>query len=88
MMSDSVVAGTDAMDDVRAPIEGRPTRFMDQMRMVMRERGLAYSTEKTYLHWIRGFIRFHHMRHPLAYDPGIARAHRYQHAGDLHARPQ
>ncbi len=63
-MSDSVVAGNDTVDDVRAPIEGRPTRFMDQMRLLMRERGLAYSTEKTYLHWIRAFIRFHHMRHP------------------------
>jgi integron integrase len=30
----------------------------------MRERQLAYATEKTYLYWIRGFIRFHKLRHP------------------------
>ena len=30
----------------------------------MRLRGYALKTEKTYLHWIRFYIRFHHMRHP------------------------
>ncbi len=30
----------------------------------MRGRNLAYSTEQTYVHWIRAFIRFHRMRHP------------------------
>ena len=30
----------------------------------MRERHLAYATEKTYIHWIRSFIRFHKRRHP------------------------
>jgi len=37
---------------------------MDQLRECMREKGLAYTTEKTYLHWIRAFIRFHGRRHP------------------------
>lgn len=30
----------------------------------MRRRSLAYATEKTYLYWIRLFIRFQKRRHP------------------------
>jgi len=53
------------MDDIPKPIAtGRSGRFLDQVRCAMRDRKLAYSTEKTYLHWIRAFIRFHKMRHP------------------------
>ncbi|MDP7271873.1 MAG: integron integrase [Gammaproteobacteria bacterium] len=52
------------MDDVRNAIAENPTCFLDQLRVLMRERQLAYTTEKTYLHWIRKFIRFHKLRHP------------------------
>lgn len=52
------------MDDIPRPLPSVPTRFLDQLRLLMRERGLAYSTERTYLRWIRSFIRFHHRRHP------------------------
>ena len=52
------------MDDIPTPIARRSRRFLDQVRRCMRDRKLAYSTEKTYLHWIRVFIRFHKMRHP------------------------
>ena len=52
------------MDDIRPPVPKQPTRFLDQVRKLMRERQLAYTTEKTYLRWIRGFIRFHGRRHP------------------------
>lgn len=30
----------------------------------MRNRKLSYSTEKTYIHWIKLFLRFNRMRHP------------------------
>jgi len=52
------------MDDIRPPIPVKPSRFIDQVRRTMRERQLAYTTEKTYIRWIRGFIRFHGYRRP------------------------
>ena len=52
------------MDDIPLPIEQKPVKFLDQLRLTMREGRLAYATEKTYLHWIKQFIRFHSMRHP------------------------
>ena len=58
------------MEDIPKAIANRPVRFMDKLRARMREQGLAYSTEKTYLHWIHSFIRFHRMRHP--HDMGSA----------------
>jgi len=38
--------------------------FLDRIRRTMRLRGYSIRTEKTYLYWIRFFIRFHNMRHP------------------------
>ncbi len=52
------------MEDVRTPLPEKPDRFLDRLRVHMRGRPLAYTTEKTYLHWIRGYIRFHKRRHP------------------------
>ena len=52
------------MDDIPRPIAAQPIRLLDQVRKLMREKGLAYNTEKTYLHWIRSFIRFQRRRHP------------------------
>ena len=52
------------MDDIQVPISSKSPRLLDQVRRLMRERKLAYTTEKTYLHWIRRYIRFHKMRHP------------------------
>jgi integron integrase len=44
----------------------QPTpRLMDQVRSSIRLRNLSKSTEETYAHWIRRFIVFHRMRHPL-----------------------
>lgn len=55
----------------RAPraLPARPGRFLDQLRTAMRARGLAYTTEKTYIHWVRAFIRFHRLRHPREMGP-------------------
>jgi len=58
------------VEDIRKPVAESSTRFLDQLRVLMRQRQLAYPTEKTYLHWIRRFIRFHHRKHPK--DMGAA----------------
>ena len=52
------------MDDIRPALRHGSTRFMDQLRQSLRDKGYAYQTEKTYLHWIRRFILFHQKRHP------------------------
>lgn len=52
------------MDDIPEPVAGAPARLSDQLRRFMRSRHMAYSTEKTYLHWIYQFIRFHGKKHP------------------------
>ena len=57
------------MEDFPRPIPVRPAKFLDRLRVTMRARGLAYTTEKTYIHWIRSFIRFHRMRHPQEMGP-------------------
>jgi len=52
------------MDDVRNPIQPNPPRFMDQFRLFIRTRHLAYKTEKTYCYWVLAYIRFHQKKHP------------------------
>ncbi|BFM05058.1 integron integrase [Halioxenophilus aromaticivorans] len=52
------------MEDIPKPIPAKPVRFMDQVRLAIRRRGLAYKTEQTYCHWILRFIRFHGRKHP------------------------
>jgi len=54
----------DGMDDIPRAIASHPVRLMDKLRERMREQGLAYTPEKTYLHWIRSYIRFHGRQHP------------------------
>jgi hypothetical protein len=51
-------------DDIRPPIPEHPVRLLDLLRRHMRDRGYAWKTEKTYIHWIRRFLRFHGLRHP------------------------
>ena len=38
--------------------------FMESIRRTMRLRGYAIKTEKSYLYWIRYYIRFHKFKHP------------------------
>ena len=44
--------------------EPRPRKLLDQVRDVLRVKHYSYSTEKTYVQWIRRFILFHNKRHP------------------------
>ncbi len=45
-------------------LEPRPRKLLDQVRDAIRVKHYSYSTEKTYVHWIRRFILFHNKRHP------------------------
>ena len=41
-----------------------PRRLFNEVQLRIRARHMSYWTEKTYLHWIRRFVRFHERRHP------------------------
>ena len=43
---------------------GRSIRFLDLVRERIRLRHLSYTTEKSYIGWIRRFIVFHGKKHP------------------------
>jgi len=50
--------------DIPSSLPSQPVRFLDRLRGFIRMRGLAYKTEKTYVFWIKRFIRFHGRKHP------------------------
>jgi len=52
------------MDGIRPYVSADSTKFIDQLRLTIRRRGLSFATEKTYVHWALRFIRFHRMQHP------------------------
>ncbi len=52
------------MDDIRPSLPNKPLKLLDLLRLHIRENGLAYSTEKTYIHWIKRYIHFHNKQHP------------------------
>jgi integron integrase len=47
-----------------AALPGQP-RLLDLVRLKLRTRHYSMRTEKAYLFWIRRFLGFHRMRHPL-----------------------
>lgn len=44
-------------------------RLREQVRNVMRVHHYSIRTEKTYWYWIRFFVRYHRMRHPIEMGP-------------------
>ncbi len=40
------------------------TKWLDQMRHVLRLKHRRISTEDAYVPWVKRFILFHHKRHP------------------------
>ena len=52
--------GTDAPPSPRAA----PSRFIGRLRAFIHSRNLAYATEKTYVHWMLRYIRFHGRKPP------------------------
>ena len=50
--------------DVRTDIASDSIRFLDKLRLFIRQRGMAFQTERTYLQWIRRFIKFNQYQSP------------------------
>ncbi len=50
-----------SLDSRHKPVRGQ---FINEVRLTIRGRNLALTTERTYLRWIRMFIRYHRYRHP------------------------
>lgn len=63
------------MDDIRSRIPENPVRLLDKLRLHIRQSGLAYRTEQTYIHWVKRFIYFHGKKHPK--DMGCAEIERF-----------
>ncbi|WP_205601929.1 phage integrase N-terminal SAM-like domain-containing protein, partial [Enterobacter hormaechei] len=40
------------------------SQFIESMRTELRTKHYSYATEKSYLHWVRTFIRFNDYKHP------------------------
>ncbi len=57
-------------------MDATPTkpRLRDQFRAVIRVNHYSIRTEKSYWYWIRYFIRFHQLRHPLELGPAEVNA--------------
>ena len=52
------------MNDIPKIIPNPPVRLIDQVRFLIRKKGLAYKTEQTYITWILRYIRYHKLHHP------------------------
>lgn len=61
-----------------------PSPFMEALRRDMRMRGYSLKTEKSYLYWIRYFIRFSNFRHPSKMGSAEVRAFLTFLANDRH----
>jgi len=48
--------------------------FLESVRRIMRLRGYNIVTEKSYLYWIRYYIRFHGYKHPASMDKNAVTA--------------
>lgn len=57
-----------------SPDSSKP-KLMEQVRTIIRLRGLSYRTEQAYCDWIRRFILFHNKRHPK--DMGVEEIRAY-----------
>jgi hypothetical protein len=45
-------------------MDPRPPKLLDQVRDALRDQDYAYSTEHSYVDWIKRYIIFHGKRHP------------------------
>jgi integron integrase len=52
------------MKSASPPPPLRATRLLDQVRERLRYAHYSLSTERSYVYWIRWFVRFHQLRHP------------------------
>ncbi|NQV71495.1 integron integrase [bacterium] len=47
------------------PLDRKPGDLILHVRVVCRRRNLAASTERVYIGWIKRFVKYHEIRHPL-----------------------
>ena len=52
------------MEDLPPPLPITPTKFIHKVRAFIRSQNKAWATEKTYIYWIKKYIKYHHNRHP------------------------
>jgi integron integrase len=52
------------MNDIPIPLDQEKSPFLREAQEVIRGRGLAYKTEKTYINWVKQFIYFTGKHHP------------------------
>lgn len=52
------------MEDILEKSRGRPLRFMERLRLCIRQHGLAPRTEAAYVYWVKRYIRFYKLTHP------------------------
>ncbi|MBN4078544.1 phage integrase N-terminal SAM-like domain-containing protein [Gammaproteobacteria bacterium AH-315-C21] len=52
------------MHSIPSSLKPKSNRFLDKIRCSIRLHGLAYSTEKTYVYWVKYYILFHKKQHP------------------------
>jgi len=52
------------MENIRHSIPAGSNPFIHRVQIDLRDKGYAYQTEKTYIHWIKRFIRFNKNQHP------------------------
>lgn len=45
-------------------VTDKKRKLLDQLREALRSRHYSRNTETTYVHWVKRFIFFHHVRHP------------------------
>jgi len=63
-MSNPSTAPENGAPQADAPENGPPPRLLDQMREHIRLRHYSLRTERSYLDWVRRYIRFHGLKHP------------------------
>lgn len=47
------------------PSSSRPPKLLDQVRRCIRDKHYSLRTEEAYVYWIRWYIRFHGLKHPM-----------------------
>jgi integron integrase len=62
-------------------------RLLDLVRREIRYRHYALSTEKVYVQWVRGFVKFHGLRHPREMGVREVEAFLSHLANDRHVSP-
>ena len=59
----SQITGVEGMTTASQDGSKQP-KLLEHVRITIRPKHYSYSTEKTYIHWIRKYVLFHNKRHP------------------------